>query len=61
VLDYKDLSIIGHQLKEILPCCIVLTPVMAGSHDGQFFHLYSNGTVGNSNPEQGKETDGTCF
>jgi len=28
VLDYQDFSIIGRQIKEILPCCIVLTPVM---------------------------------
>jgi hypothetical protein len=61
VPDYEDFSIIGHQVKEILQCCIVLTPVMTGSNEGQFFHFYSNGTVSNSNPKQGKETDRTCL
>ena len=59
--DYQDFSIIGHQIKEILQCCIVLTPVMTGSNEGQFFPFHSNGTVSNSNSnaEQRKETDGT--
>jgi hypothetical protein len=48
VSDYQDFSIIRHQIKEMLPYCIVLTPAIPGAQR-QFLHPRCYDAISHSN------------